>query len=148
MTVDEYADADLAVVQVPDDVVDLGGHRFVHDRFSGLHPMAVNNATDRFRVLLIHDGAATLTYRYETWVQLRSRRPAQRVDLAPLAARLDELEGAPRWDAGDVGVLTPKLVVRAGEGSSLDPGVVIAETLAHLRSSPPAWDPYPADPPA
>ena len=142
-TVVEYPDADLAVVRVPDGVGRLGGHRFAHDHFSGLHPMAVNNATDRLRILLVQGGAATLTYRYETWVQLQSRRPAQRVDLAPLAARLDELEGTSRWEAGKVGILTPRLAVRSGQESTLDPEVVIAETLADLRRAPPAWDPYP-----
>ena len=147
-TLVEYPDADLAVVRVPDGARRLGGHRFVHDHFSGLHPMAVNNATERLRILLVHEGAATLTFRYETWVQLRSRRPAQRVDLGPLAARLDELEDAPRWEAAEVSVLAPRLAVRSGRQSSLDPDVVIATALAYLRTAPPAWDPYPPDPPA
>ena len=50
-TIEEHPDLDLAVVTVADDgpapAPEAGGHRFAHEWVTGLHPMAVNNRTER-----------------------------------------------------------------------------------------------------
>ena len=79
--------------------------------------------------------------RYETWVQYRSRQPQRRADMRPLAERLTAGErGSARWAASAPGSLTP--ILRVDGESSLEPEVVRDMLMAHLRSSPPSWDPY------
>jgi hypothetical protein len=143
VVIDEHHDVDLAVVTMPDDAGRWSGHRFAHQRYEGIHPMAVHNATDRYTILLVRGRQYQLTYRYESWVQYQSRRPRPRVDLTGLADRLTAAE--PRhasWRADPVGQLTPQLWL-AGDGeSALAPEVVGGHVIGHLRSAPPAWDPY------
>ncbi|MHB8463543.1 MAG: DUF6687 family protein [Acidimicrobiales bacterium] len=135
----EVPDLDLAIVDVPDDAPAAGGHRFGGQWVSGLHPMAVHNATDRFVILTVRGGHYELACRYETWVQYRSRRPRPRVDLRPLAERFNALDSA-RWVADGPEVLVPTLRV---DDSALAPAVVRGIVEEHLASAPPAWDPYP-----
>lgn len=147
VVIDEVPDLDLAVVTVPEDAPAGGGHRFGGDWAAGLHPMAVHNATDRLALLTIRGRRYEVLYRYETWVQLRSRRPRPRRDLAPLAAALTEREEAgAEWVADSPGSLTAGLrLVDADAESSLDPSTFRALVEDHLRTAPPAWDAYPAD---
>ena len=136
MTFDERPELDLAIVTIDDREPSRSGHRFGHDRFDGLHPMALHHATDRFRLFLIHGRSYRSVDRYETWVQYTSRPTLPRVDLRPLAEESTALEsGATRWSAGAPTALAPEL---APDGeSSLVPGVVtdrIVATLATGRS--------------
>jgi hypothetical protein len=71
-------------------------------------------------------------------VQYKSRPVRLRVDLAPLAVRLSDLD-AVRWRADDVDALTPQL--RHDGESSLPADTVTAAVREHLLTSPPAWDP-------
>ena len=145
VVITDVADAGLAIVDVPEALEGLGGHRFGGLRFDGLHPMAVNNATDRVRLLMVHGRRYRYVDRYETWVQTRSRPIPLRVDLAPLAAVLTATEhrGA-TWSAQPPGTLTPGLG-HEGE-SSLDRAQVVALLVDHLRTAPVAWDPFPGEP--
>ena len=128
---------------VPDNEPSRSGHRFAGESFEGVHPMALHNATDCLRLLIVHGHRYQYVDRYETWVQYRSRRPLPRVDMRPLAERLIECErGSATWTASRPGSLTPTL--RADPESSLEPAVVRGMVVAHLRDSPPAWDPYSA----
>jgi hypothetical protein len=144
--IEEVPDLDLAVVTVPPDAPSAGGHRFGGDWVSGLHPMAVHAATDRGALLTVRGRHYELAYRYESWVQFRSRAVRPRVDLGPLAERLNEAEtaagGSALWTAQPVSGLTPVLAQPPESESSLDAAVVRAEVERHLRSAPPAWDPY------
>jgi hypothetical protein len=143
VTIEEVPEIDLAVVTVPDNEPSRGGHRFAGESFEGVHPMALHNATNRLRLLVVHGRRYQYVDRYETWVQYRSRRPLPRVDMRPLAEVLIERErGSATWTASRPGSLTPTL--RVDPESSLDPGVVRGMIVAHLRDSPPAWDPYSA----
>ena len=81
-------DVDLAVVTVPEQAPRGGGHRFGGQWVAGLHPMAVHNATERGAVLTVRGNHYEFAYRYESWVQFRTRAVRPRVDLAPLAERL------------------------------------------------------------
>ncbi len=133
---------DLAVFSVPEDFVAGGGHRFGGQHLAGLHPMAVNNAVDQFRLLTVHGRRYHYVDRYETWVQYRTRRPLARIDLGPLAEELTAAEtGAVTWNASEPGSLTPEL--RHDGESSLAPDLVVSLVRRHLASQPPAWDPYP-----
>ena len=144
--IEEVPDLDLAVVTVPPGAPSAGGHRFGGDWVSGLHPMAVNNATERGALLTVRGRHYEFAYRYESWVQFRSRPIRPRVDLEPLAGRLNEAEaaagGAAEWRAQSVSGLTPVLAHAPETESGLDAALVRAEVESHLRSTPPAWDPY------
>jgi len=103
--------------------------------------MALNNATRRFRLLIIHGRRYQFVDRYETWVQYRSRRPLQRVDMRPLAERLTARERtSATWSADAPGSLTPTM--RVVEESSLEPVEMRDMVIDHLRHAAPAWDPY------
>ena len=79
--------------------------------------MAIHNATDRFRLLVIHGRRYRFIDRYETWVQYQSRAISPRVNMRPLAERLTALEpGATVWRAGAPDDLTPTLA-HDGESS-------------------------------
>jgi Family of unknown function (DUF6687) len=144
--IEEVPDVDVAVVRVPPDAPDAGGHRFGGDWVHGLHPIAVHNATERGALLTVGGDRFTFAYRYESWVQLRSRRVRPRVDLAPLTVQLNEAEAGAgsdaRWTAQAVSALTPTLSTIDGHPSGLGPGEFVSLVVGHLRAAPPAWDPY------
>ncbi len=171
VSIEEVPALDLAVVTTRDLADDLGGHRFASQWTHGLHPMAINNATGLFAILTIQGARCELTYRYESWVQHRSRRPRPRVDLAPLADELNALEGSSgRWIGERASGLTPRLYLAADSDrgvapthpvdpieasadssessnqnsseSSIDPSEIRRLVEHHLATSPPAWDPY------
>ncbi len=144
VTIAEHDDLDLAVIDIPSDFEARSGHRFGGQRFEGLHPMAIHNATDCFRLLLVHGRRFRYVDRYETWIQYRSRRPRPRVDLRPLSELLTSIERRSEvWTATGPGSLTPQLS-HTGE-SSIPAGQLVGLVSRHLRSQPPAWDPYSAD---
>jgi hypothetical protein len=140
--IDEEPELDLAVVSVDDAAPDPGGHRFAHVEVAGPHPMAINNATGCFRVVVVRGRRYEVTFRYETWVQYRSRRPLPRVDLAPLAAELQADDPGAGWTATGPGDLTPTLRLAAGRESALSADDFLARLRHHLRTAAPAWDPY------
>src|SRR5262249_23166433 len=87
VTIDERSDLDLAVVRLPED---LG--------VAELHPFALHNRTLCTRLLVLQGCRVELRYRYESWVQMASRRPAPRVDLSELANELNREESTQgRW---------------------------------------------------
>lgn len=66
VTIDVVDPLELAFITVPDDAPDAGGHRFARGWHSGLHPMAINNATSAMAVATLRGSSYELTYRYET----------------------------------------------------------------------------------
>ncbi|HEX9638016.1 MAG TPA: DUF6687 family protein [Acidobacteriota bacterium] len=109
-----------------------------------LHPMAIYNHTDCLRVLESIGATARLHYRYETWVQLVSRPVQPRLDLGPLAARLQQGERERcRWCFDGVDATTPQLVPRDQHGAvaatSWRLDRLLPVTLAWLREA--ALDP-------
>ena len=140
VTIEERPEVDLAIVRVPESFAAHEVHRFTQHRHARVHPMAVHNRTSMLRVATICGPSYEVAFRYETWVQLVTRRPAPRVDLAPLAAHLDEREtGAARWTFDGVDQITPTL---RSDDSSLAPSDFLDALVAHLETAPPAWDPY------
>ncbi len=141
VSIHEHTKIDLAVVTIPASQKRHGGHRFGGMRFDGLHPMAINNATDRFRLLVVHGQRYQYTDRYETWVQYRTRRPLARIDLRPMAEELNELESSSAlWSALGPDALTPQL--SHTEESSLGATEVERVISKFLDSAPSAWNPY------
>ncbi len=140
---EERPDIDLAVVTVAEDTPHTGGHRFGHERVSGLHPMAVNTRTERVTLARLRGRRYDVELRYEGWVQLTSRPVRLRRDLGPLAARLqDEETGDAVWSATPVGGLLPRLQLGDGQESSIVPDRFLELLSDHLRTAPPAWDPF------
>jgi hypothetical protein len=93
--------------------------------------MALNNATERFRLLVVHGRRYRYVDRYETWIQFRSRPVLARVDMRPLAEQLTTLESREViWSGGDPGGLSPELS-HDGE-STLDPATVHRLVIDHL----------------
>lgn len=114
-TLCERDDADLAIVRAP----------------RPLHRMAVHPRTGRMRVMTVTpDGTVTVAHRYETWVDYASRPLSPRVDLVPLATRLQSLERNPgRWLFEGVQAITPRLML-AGAGGTPAPSSIPAGRIA------------------
>ncbi|RMF97910.1 MAG: hypothetical protein D6727_04695 [Gammaproteobacteria bacterium] len=141
--IEELPELDLALVWLPEEQPLRTARRYLRAESCALHPYALNTATARTRLLLIQGQRYELQLRYEGWVQLASRRPAPRVALEPLAARLNERERAPGdWRAEPVSEVLPRLYLDGTSQSSLASGPFIDLLLDYLRSAPPAWDPY------
>lgn len=79
VSVKEMPESDLAIVTLP----------ALHD---AIHEMAINNLTERTQIITHQGQKFSFMYRYETWVQYTSRSYPLRVNLSPLAERLNELE--------------------------------------------------------
>jgi hypothetical protein len=127
-TIDDRPDLDLAVVRSAEGI--------------SLHPFAVHSRTPRSRLAVIEGAAVEVRYRYESWVQLATRRPPPRVDLSGLASELTARErGGSRWIFDGVNQITPTLRV-VGDSTSIPADVVLARLEHHLRTGSPAWDPY------
>lgn len=141
VTIEEVPNVGLAVVTIPELEPSRSGHRFAGNSFDEVHPMALNNATDCLRLLVVHGRRYQFVDRYETWVQYRSRPTLPRADMRPLADQLGEREtGSATWTASAPGSLMPTL--RVAEESSLSADVVREMVVSHLRAAPAAWDPY------
>jgi len=147
VTIEEREDLDLAIVTMPEDWTPRPVHRFTRPGITAaLHPTAVHNATDLFRVLYLRGHKYEVQYRYETWVQYVTRRPPGRIDLTPLAAELSELEpGDARWAFDGVGAIAPSLhLVFAGDdpSSAIPPEQLRDRVIQALATGAGAWDPY------
>ena len=122
VTIEEQPELDLAVVR------GLSAGEW--------HPMAVHTRTAATRLLLVHGARVEFRYRYESWVQMASRRPALRVDLTALAGELTREGGvAGRWHFEGGEHFTPRM-------SILTPEDIRRRLEAALRAGAPAWNPY------
>ena len=141
--IEENPALDLAVVTVPEEWSTRAAHRFTQEWTEAVHPMAVNNATERLRILLVHGHRYRLELRYETWVMFVSRPVLPRPDLHPLAVELSELEpSGARWEAEPPHGLTPHLRIAGGAESGLSPEVVRSWVETFLATAVGAWDPF------
>ncbi len=119
VAIEEHPELDLAIVVIPEDGPFGAAHRFAHETIEGIHPMAVHNATERFRLLIVRGRHYSFIDRYETWVQFQSRPTLARVDLRPLASELssDDTVG---WQAGAPEDLSPMLTHRGTSNLPVD----------------------------
>lgn len=141
--IEERPDLDLAIVRIPEDLAVQRVHRFTQPRLAECHPYALHNRTPCSRLLLLRGNRVELQYRYEGWVQMASRRPAPRVDLAALAKELNDQEpGNGRWIFDGVDQITPRLHLEGTTGTSIPTEAIVKQVEQQLRTGPPAWDPY------
>jgi hypothetical protein len=142
VAIEERPDLDLAVVRVPQTSAESRIHRFASSQQSLCHPAAIHNATMCTRILLIQGQYAEFQYRYEGWVQMVSRKPPSRVDLAPLAVELNVMEDGGQWTFDGVDAITPRLHLDDKDESSIPVDVILSKLEHHLKTGPPAWDPH------
>jgi len=143
ITIDEVSDLDLAVVSISASHQARLATRFSSRHDAACHPAAINNATNALRILTVQGQRYELVYRYESWVKYTSRRPLPRVDLAPLAAQLqDEEQNGARWSFDGVAALVPSLRLADGHESDIPPPRLREMVERYLAMAPPAWDPY------
>ena len=143
VTIEELPDIDLAVVKIPRDLPERTVHRFARATLADVHPYALHSRTRCTRMLLMRGQHVEFHYRYESWVQLASRRPPARVDLAPLAAVLNEQEtSGGRWRFDGVDKITPTLTLEGSESTSVPPAEIRRLLQRYLSTGVPAWNPY------
>ena len=146
VSIEEMEDLDLAVVTVPETWAQRTVHKFTVSLPQAVHPGAVHNATDRFRLLYMQGQRYELQYRYETWVRYLSRRPPGRIDLAPFAVALGARESdSVVWVFDGVDAIAPSLhLIGAGPdaSSAIPPEEFRAEVIQALTTGVSAWDPY------
>ena len=143
VVIDEIPELDLAIVRIPADMPARTVRRYLTCWQRSVHPFALHNITQCSRVVWIKGESLEMQYRYESWVQLASRRPALRVDLADLAKQLCELETAGgEWVFEGVNEVAPRLMLTGSCRSSIAADDFLALLCASLRAQPPAWDPY------
>jgi hypothetical protein len=142
VTLEEHPVLDLAVVRIPASLPASRARRYLRDEQAAIHPFAINTATAASRVLRVQGDRYEFQYRYESWVRLATRRVPLRVDLRPLAAALNEREGADRWVAEDPNDIAPRLWLPDGGPSRVPYGEFFAALCGALSTAPVVWDPY------
>ena len=143
VTIEEHAEVDLAVVRIPHDLGSEVAHRYLRPEPAPVHPFAIHRYTDCNRILRAQGRSYELQYRYESWVQLASRRPALRADLAVLAAELNRIDNAPgTWVGEDVNEIAPRLYLDGAPNSALELGSFVDLVTDYFAHAPVAWDPY------
>ena len=139
----ESPSLDIAVVRIPTYLRRRTVRRYLVDEAAAVHPFAINSATRCSRILRVQGAHYEFEYRYESWVQLATRRVPLRLHLDGLAARLNELESdAPGWAAEDPTGTVPRLHRPDQSPSSIPLDVFLLELEAALTTAPVAWDPY------
>lgn len=132
VTIEEWADIELAVVRMPEELMP-----------ADCHPFAIHNRTACSRLLILRGRRVEFQYRYESWVQMKSRKPAPRVDLSALADELNQEEGSSgQWVFDGVDQITPRLHLEGSEDSSIPVDAIVKCIAHHLQTGRPAWNPY------
>jgi hypothetical protein len=143
VVIDEIPELELAIVHVPEDMPVRTVRRYLTHWQRSVHPFAVHNVTQCGRLVWIKGESVEAQYRYESWLQLASRRPAKRVDLTGLAAQLGEMETAGgSWIFEGINEVAPRLRLEGSCRSSVAADKFVAMLTEWLRSQPAAWDPY------
>src|SRR5262249_1709016 len=143
ITIDERPDLDLAIVRLPDDLDSRRVHRFAQPRLAACHPFALHNRTACARLLVLQGRHVDLQYRYESWVQMASRRPAPRVDLSQLADELNREEAAGgRWVFDGVDRITPRLHLEGRSETSIPVERIVNRVEHTLATGEAGWNPY------
>ena len=144
VTIEELPDIDLAIVRIPPQLSPRPVRRYLEDELAAVHPFALNTATRCTRLLRVQGQHYEFEYRYESWLQIVSRRVPLRVRLDGLVERLNGLEpDAPRWIADDpMTGIVPGLRRSDTSPSTLSLETVVDELRSAFNSAPVAWDPY------
>jgi hypothetical protein len=144
VSIQELPDIDLAIVRIPPQLEPRRVRRYLEDEQAAVHPFAVNTATSCTRLLRVQGRHYEFEYRYESWLQIVSRRVPLRVRLEGVVQRLNELEaGPPMWVADEpMTGIVPRLRRGDGSPSTLSVDTVVAGLCDAFNSAPVAWDPY------
>lgn len=143
VTLVESPELDLAVVRLPAYLRQRPVRRYFVDELAVVHPFAINSATQCSRLLRVQGNHYEFEYRYESWLQLATRRVPLRVHLDGLATRLNELDqGSPEWVAQSPMDIVPRLLRQDGTPSSIPLDTFLLELEGALTAAPVAWDPY------
>jgi hypothetical protein len=143
ITIEEKPDLDLAIIHVPKDLAPAKIHRFTWSQMAECHPFALNSRTACTRLLIMQGQHVECQYRYETWVQLASRKPPLRVDLSALASELSQQEtSGGRWVFDGVDRITPRLHLEGSSATSISAAAIQKQLEHHLATGAPAWNPY------
>jgi hypothetical protein len=141
--IEEKSAMDLAIVRILENLSDQPVHRFTQKRVARCHPFAIHNRTLCTRILIIQGRHVEFNYRYESWVQLVSRRPLPRVDLSALARELNEEEtSGGKWHFDGVERITPQLHLDGSDETSIATDSIQRRLGHHLATGTPAWNPY------
>jgi len=143
VSIEEIPPVDLAIIRVPDNLPQHSFRRYTGSEQSAVHPFSVHRRTRCNRLLWLQGKRYVFNVRYESWVQLVSRRPALRVEMNHLVERLNSLESAHGiWVSEPVTDVCPRVYLDGAAESSIGRQAVIDEIVNHLRDAPVAWDPY------
>ena len=143
VVIDEIPALDLAIVHIPAEMPVKTVRRYLRKWQRSVHPFAVYNVTACSRIVWLKGQSMEMQYRYESWVQMASRRPLLRRDLTALAGELGQLETAGgEWLFEGVDEVAPRLRLAGSCRSSLAAEDFIKYLCAALRNNAPAWDPY------
>jgi hypothetical protein len=143
IAIEEQLNLDLAIIHIPENLAANPVHRLAQARSARCHPMALHNRTDCSRLLIEQGQAIEFQYRYESWVQLASRRPLLRVDLSDLAGELNQEEtSGGRWKFDGVDRITPQLHLEGSPATSISPRRIQMHLEQRLSTGKPAWNPY------
>jgi hypothetical protein len=139
----ELPELDLAIVDIPDDLPPRAVRRYLAAESVPVHPFAIHRATGCNRLLRIQGARYELQYRYDSWVQLATRRPLLRASLEGLAAQLNARETAPgTWRGEPVTDVVPRLYLDGTDASAIPRDEFLDQVAAYLQTAPVAWDPY------
>jgi hypothetical protein len=142
VAIEEEPQLDLAIVRIPVGYRAREARRYLRPEPAPVHPFAIHNATRCTRLVRIQGRQIELQYRYESWLQLQSRRPALRVDLAPFCRWLNRRERNGRWHWDGTFEIAPRLHLEGGRASSIEPAAFLRELRRCLLTLPAAWDPH------
>ena len=117
--------------------------RYLRREQTAIHPFAIHNATRCTRLVRIQGRRIEVQYRYESWVQIPSRRPAMRVDLAPFCRWLNRRERNGTWIWEDTLDLAPRLRMKVVRRRRYRRQLFLHDLRRQLRVQPPVWDPVP-----
>jgi hypothetical protein len=143
ITIEERPELDLALIHIPVGLPAMPVHRFTQVRLTECHPFALHNRTKCSRLLIVQGQHIEFQYRYESWVQLASRRPPSRVDLSDVARQFNQEETSEgRWVFDGVEGITPRLHLEGSLMTTLSPDAIRRKLEEHLSTGLPAWNPY------
>jgi hypothetical protein len=143
VSIDEINAHDIAIIHIPADLPGRTVRRYLQCWNRPVHPFAVHNQTNCNRLVWLQGRSIEAQYRYESWVELATRRTSLRVDLTGLATRLNTTESSGgKWEFEGVNEVAPRLHLRGAKETTVDAETFIAELGQYLDSEPAAWDPY------
>lgn len=142
VAIEEEPELDLAIVRIPDDLPARTVWRYLRREQAVIHPYAIQSATRAGRLLRLQGRRIEFQYRYESWLQIVSRRPAPRVDLAAFCRWLNRQERHGGWVWENTLDIAPRLYFTGRGAPRVTPAAFLPRLRHYLQALPPAWDAY------